>query len=279
MLLHRLLSAFVGLPIAIALVCIGGLPFAIAICALAILAAGELTVAFGGAGIDVVKEVALPCLIVGIIGTYMLAGEQQVLLYLWSAIMFVSVFGSMSFHIAFHGEHRQLGSRSASISATVFVVAYVGMFAFMVMLREHECGRELMLLSMLTAWGMDAVAYFVGRWLGGRKICERVSPGKTVLGSVAGLITAVLLAPFIAFVFQSIQTSGASVLSTAKAFPIGLIIGTLGQVGDMCKSVIKRDVGIKDFSSIIPGHGGVLDRFDSLLISTPLVYFYALIAL
>ncbi|MFA4016933.1 MAG: hypothetical protein RUDDFDWM_002045 [Candidatus Fervidibacterota bacterium] len=279
MLLYRLLSAFIGLPIAIALAWVGGLPFAIAICVLAILAACELIMAFDKAGIDVVKEVALPCLVAGIIGTFMFANEQHILLYLWSAIIFLSVFGSMSFHIAFHDERKQLGSHSANISATVFTVVYVGMFAFMVMLRESECGRELMLLSMLTAWGMDAVAYFVGRWRGGRKICERVSPGKTVLGSVSGLITAVLLAPSLAFLFQSMQASGTLMLSTAKVFPIGLIIGTLGQVGDMCKSVIKRDVGIKDFGNIIPGHGGVLDRFDSLLISTPLVYFYALIAL
>lgn len=273
---HRLLSAAVGLPIAIMVVYFGKLLFAISVCAIAMVGAYELSTAMRRAKIEVVKEVALPCIAIGTIGSYAFANDAQALSLLWCAVAFVLVFGSLSFHIFVHSGGEQLGERTASVSATSFVTAYACMFSFMVALRERANGRELMLMTLLTVWGADAMAYFVGRKFGGRKICERISPGKTISGSIAGAVTALILAPALSMLMRSIPTFAANSPAPIEALPIGLIGGVVGQLGDMCKSVIKRDLKIKDFGIIIPGHGGILDRFDSLLISTPLIYFYAI---
>lgn len=276
---HRLLSAAIGLPIAILLVYFGKLLFAISVCAIAMVGAYELSLAMRRAKIEVVKEVALPCIAIGIIGSYAFANDAQALFLLWCAVAFVLVFGSMSFHIFVHSGGEELGERTASVSATSFVTVYACMFSFMVALRELPNGREVMLMTLLTVWGADAMAYFVGRKFGGRRICERISPGKTISGSIAGAIAALLIAPTLSMLMRSIPALTANSLTPIEALPIGLIGGVVGQLGDMCKSVIKRDLKIKDFGVIIPGHGGILDRFDSLLISTPLVYFYAIAVL
>jgi len=273
---HRLISAAIGLPIAVALAYIGGLPFAISVCAIAVAGAYELMLAMRRAKVEVVKEVAMPCIVIGIMGSYAFANDARSLFLLWCSVAFVLVFGSMSFHIFAHSDAAQLGGRTVSVCATSFTAAYVCMFSFMVMLRERANGRELMLMTLLTVWGADAAAYFIGGKFGGMKICERISPGKTILGSIAGASVAFLLAPTLTILMRSIPALALNSPTPIEALPIGLIGGIAGQLGDMCKSVIKRDLNIKDFGAIIPGHGGVIDRFDSLLISTPLIYFYAI---
>ncbi|MCS7253999.1 MAG: phosphatidate cytidylyltransferase [Armatimonadota bacterium] len=274
MLRYRLLSAAVGLPAMLLVIYINGAFFAILVCAIAMIGAHELMLAMKRANIEVVKEVAFPCTAAGIIGTYAFANDAFSLLLLWCSVAFILVFGSMGFYILVHSGREHPGERTASISATSFVTVYACMFSFMLMLRQRENGCQLMLMTLLTVWGADATAYFVGRKFGGRKICERISPGKTISGSVAGALAALVLAPTLSIIMGVIPALAAGSPTPIEALPVGLIGGIFGQLGDMCKSVIKRDLGIKDFGTLIPGHGGVLDRFDSLLISTPLVYFY-----
>lgn len=275
MLRHRLISAAVGLPAAVFVTYLGGVAFAATVCIIAMIAAHEIMMAIRRANIEPIKEVAFPCIAVGLVGTYAFVNGFESLFFLWCAVAFTSVFGSMAFHIFVRQCSGHLGERMASIGATTFVMAYVSMFAFMILLREGINGRELMLMALLTAWGVDAVAYFVGSKFGGRKICEHVSPGKTVLGSAVGALVALFIAPTISIAMRYIPEFAVGTPNPIEAIPIGLIAGTFGQLGDFCKSVIKRDLGIKDFSSLIPGHGGIVDRFDSLLISVPLIYFYA----
>jgi phosphatidate cytidylyltransferase len=116
-------------------------------------------------------------------------------------------------------------------------------------------------------WVCDSAAYFIGRAWGRHKLWERVSPHKTWEGAIAGSVAAV--ATFVASraLFLDYMTLGSAIVC-------GVIVGLFGQIGDMVESMLKRDAGVKDSSSLIPGHGGVLDRFDSLLFVSPLIYLY-----
>ena len=128
-------------------------------------------------------------------------------------------------------------------------------------------GGFTVLSVFASIWLCDSAAYFVGRAIGKHKLFERVSPNKTWEGAIAGLVFAIggfvlahhLLLPY---------------LSLRDALVCGGIVGVFGQLGDLGESLLKRDAGVKDSSNLIPGHGGVLDRFDSLLFVSPLIYCY-----
>lgn len=124
-------------------------------------------------------------------------------------------------------------------------------------------GALLVLFTMLVTSAVDTGAYLVGKTLGKHKLAPEVSPGKTWEGSVGGFLTALLLASILAWWFR---------LPMGFALAAAAIIGVVAQLGDLSKSAIKREIGIKDFGTLIPGHGGVLDRFDSLLFTAPSVY-------
>jgi phosphatidate cytidylyltransferase len=116
-------------------------------------------------------------------------------------------------------------------------------------------------------WICDTAAYHVGMAIGRHKLFPRVSPNKSWEGAVAGFAAAVIAAVAAKFLVLGYLTA-------VEAVVLGLIVGTLGQVGDLFESLLKRDAGVKDSSNILPGHGGVLDRFDSLLFVAPAAYVY-----
>jgi phosphatidate cytidylyltransferase len=107
---------------------------------------------------------------------------------------------------------------------------------------------------------------FGGRAIGGPKLAPTVSPGKTRSGAIAGVVGAAVAAPL--FVHFALRPAGIH-LSLAQAVAFGVILSLVGQVGDLAESLLKREVGVKDSSALIPGHGGVLDRFDSLYFVVP----------
>jgi phosphatidate cytidylyltransferase len=131
----------------------------------------------------------------------------------------------------------------------------------------YKWGGFTVLSIFATIWACDSSAYFAGRAFGRHKLFPRVSPNKTWEGAVAGCVAAVL-------VFMLLQRLFLPYLALRDAMICGIIIGVFGQIGDLAESLLKRDAGVKDSSTLIPGHGGVLDRFDSLLFVAPLLFFY-----
>jgi phosphatidate cytidylyltransferase len=123
---------------------------------------------------------------------------------------------------------------------------------------------------MLAAiWISDSAAYFAGRAWGKKKLYERVSPGKTWVGAIAGLVTALvcwLITPNLFYEF--------TLFTNVELLIFGLITGVIGPIGDLAESLIKRDVGVKDSSTLIPGHGGILDRLDSIMFVAPTILLY-----
>ncbi|BDQ04105.1 phosphatidate cytidylyltransferase [Ignavibacterium sp.] len=125
-----------------------------------------------------------------------------------------------------------------------------------------------LIFSMLgTIWICDSAAFFFGTALGKHKLFPRVSPKKSWEGAIFGFVFAILTMILFHKIFIGF-------LSFTTAIGIGFIIGTFGQIGDLVESLLKRDAGVKDSSNLIPGHGGIFDRFDSLLFSAPFVYYY-----
>lgn len=133
--------------------------------------------------------------------------------------------------------------------------------------RVYGWGAYTVMAVFASIWLCDSSAFFFGRKFGTHKLFERVSPNKTWEGAIAGFISA--LAAFI--VARAIALP---YMSLTNAIVCGCIVGLFGQLGDMVESMLKRDAGVKDSSSIIPGHGGVLDRFDSLIVVSPLIFLY-----
>jgi phosphatidate cytidylyltransferase len=125
-------------------------------------------------------------------------------------------------------------------------------------------------LVFLTAFGTDIFAYFAGSFLGRHKLCPSISPKKTVEGAIGGVVGSVLLCG----VFGYFALRGFFI----HCVVIGALGGVLSQVGDLVASVIKRGAGVKDYGRLIPGHGGLLDRIDSVLFTAPLVFYYVYIA-
>lgn len=159
----------------------------------------------------------------------------------------------------------------ASVGATVFGIIYPPLLLGWVLplrqwsLASSNDGVWLLLVTVSGIWMCDTAAYFVGRWRGQYPLAPSISPKKTWEGAFAGIVASTgwccMLVPL---------TLGWA--SPWLGSAIGIIIGTIGQVGDLAKSLLKRDAGVKDSSALIPGHGGVLDRFDSIAATTPAVY-------
>ena len=126
----------------------------------------------------------------------------------------------------------------------------------MIMLRDYVIGRQILMTLFLCTWSCDVAAYIFGKRFGTTKLCEHVSQGKTVQGFVAGILGSIIMNAIAIYFFS---------LPTYPLILIGFICGIIGQVGDLAESLIKREAGQKDSGVLIPGHGGMLDRFDSIL--------------
>jgi phosphatidate cytidylyltransferase len=132
----------------------------------------------------------------------------------------------------------------------------------------QSSSAALFLITLLASiWICDSAAFMVGRKMGKHKIAERVSPNKTWEGGIAGLIAAIAT-----WLIARAYIGGLEEVSISTAIAVGIIVGVLGQIGDFAESMLKRDAGVKDSSTLIPGHGGVLDRLDSILFVAPLTY-------
>lgn len=136
-------------------------------------------------------------------------------------------------------------------------------------------GLFYVILALLMAWMSDTGAYFVGTFFGKHKLCPKLSPKKTVEGLFGGIAVSVLISLLVALGYQHWFLHDAAQVSYIGVLVLALICAPLSVVGDLFASLIKRVCGVKDFGNIFPGHGGVMDRFDSLLFVFPIVYFTA----
>jgi phosphatidate cytidylyltransferase len=157
------------------------------------------------------------------------------------------------------------------LSVTLLGILYIGLgFSAMLLLRRLDVGTAVVLTVVFGTWAGDTMAYFTGRFFGSTPMAPKLSPKKTWEGFAGGAISTVLLVVFIGLYTP---------LGPADSLALGAVIAVVGPLGDLFESLVKRDVQIKDSGRGIPGHGGVLDRFDALLWTSVAAYFLLTIAL
>ncbi len=155
--------------------------------------------------------------------------------------------------------------------ASIFVVMPIASLAYIRAIPVH--GTAFLFLPLIIAWFSDMGAYFAGSFLGKHKLCEKISPKKTVEGFIGGIVAAVAFSLLGAWMYQMVSLDGAGLqVQYGWIALIALVTAPISVVGDLFCSVIKRRQGIKDFGNLFPGHGGVLDRFDSLIFVSPILH-------
>lgn len=160
----------------------------------------------------------------------------------------------------------------SDISLSVFMAAYIGfLLSYAVRITDFEQSFWILLLSFLLTWSSDVGGYMAGSFWGKRKLAPLLSPNKTWAGVIGGIILTVMVSYVFSNIIEITDSNG------AYALLLGIIASTMAQIGDLFISSAKRYFGVKDTGNILPGHGGVLDRFDSYMMVVPVVYYYFLL--
>lgn len=190
--------------------------------------------------------------------------SDSVVMFSFLTFVVIYVFAESIFRAKVDGELINVTLKLTGILTIGWVLGY-----HLILLRNVESiGMHLIFLLSGTVWCSDTGAYLVGRAFGKHKLGTPVSPRKTVEGTIGGLAIGTLTS----FVLSMMLLDGT--LSWENAVFIGLLLSVLGQLGDLSASLMKRTAGVKDSGDVIPGHGGFLDRCDSLIFSTPVLYYY-----
>jgi phosphatidate cytidylyltransferase len=185
------------------------------------------------------------------------------------AVLVGAPLGGLLFTLARLGAIETAAQRAFALGIGPLLIA-VPLTLLAVMRRTSGAAAPgLVVLALGLAWFTDTGAYFAGRFAGRHRLYEAVSPKKTVEGGIGGLVASV--------VWAVLGTVGylRGELPLSHAVVLGVIGGALGQAGDLCESLLKRSTGVKDSGTIVPGHGGVLDRVDALIMTSVVVFFYA----
>ena len=151
-------------------------------------------------------------------------------------------------------------------AVTLLSIFYVGLIIYLFLISTYDNGFIWLLILLVCTWASDTSAYLIGRKWGRHALAPALSPSKTLEGSAGGIIGGIIAAFAVTLFTKD--------LPFLPVLLMGLIIGVTAQAGDLVESAIKRQAGIKDSSKLIPGHGGILDRFDSMLFTAPIVFYY-----
>ncbi len=252
----RIISGCIMLPLLI-LVVLGGYPLMAACFVIGIMGSYEFIKGFRAMDINACYPIA----VAAAVGLYLinLFAKDNIQLYmLWFFGVVV-----LSLLYLFKIDERKLEDSMVTVTAVFYVV----FFSFHVTLVEQLAKYGILVwLIFLTAFGTDIMAYFTGYAFGKHKLCPKISPKKTIEGSIGGTLGSVILCGVFGYFFAK--------PALIHCLIIGVLGGVISQFGDLTASIFKRKMGIKDYGNLIPGHGGIMDRFDSVLFTAPLVYYY-----
>ncbi len=268
---HRLAFSAVAIPTAAALIYLGGWPLALLLALAGCLGAKEVYDFGARLEVEALRRTGMVAATVVPLATYWAKGSEvrfaEPALYV-GALWLVAVVALAAWR---RGPTRK---PLAAVALTLFGALYAGgLPAFAIVLRHPAGvgpssfpGAALLLFPLVLTWAGDTAAYAGGTAIGGPKLAPTLSPRKTWAGAIAGLACTLLVA--LAYAHWILAPAGRPVGAVA-ALVMGAAISVVGQVGDVSESVFKREVGLKDSSTLIPGHGGVLDRLDSLYFVLP----------
>lgn len=256
----RVLTVLVAVPIVVVCVYFGGLPFLVLVLLLALASINEFY------NMTKAREFNPAYWVGNFFTIFFIVFAYYALKKNWepahSAILTGAVLVTLGAGLFLKREKDTM----VDVALTVLGMIYIGWFySYLLFIRAlSEYGAYLFFL-MVVIWANDITAYLVGKLLGRHKLFPSVSPGKTVEGSMAGLLFCLVSASVFGY-YAGFDLTHSLIL--------GAIIGIVAQIGDLIESLIKRDAGVKDSSSLIPGHGGILDRMDSFILAAPVYYYY-----
>ncbi len=262
MLYLRILSALIGIPIVIGSVYLGGPWYAFFLLLVVNLGTYEYNGILKGQGYNIPAAFSFISVSLFIVIIFF---NQLELIYPLTMLTFFLLFVSALFNT----EKVSIADAALSLWGIIYLG---GMFGYLLMLRMLPEGAFYTYLLLAGVWIHDTAAYFVGRKWGLRKFAPQISPKKSVEGSFAGIGGTVAI-----FISVSILIPGLIPLNLGQVIILALGISVFAQLGDLLESALKRQMNVKDSGGIIPGHGGILDRFDSLLLAAPFVYYFFLI--
>ena len=176
--------------------------------------------------------------------------------------------------ITFDVLSNKINHSTERVAYTIFSLLYIPLlFEFMFLVSTLEKGNFLLLFLMTLVWITDSIAYFWGAKFGRHQNIFKASQKKSIEGFIAGIVSAFIFAYILNLIINAIWNFRL-LTNWIDILVYGIIVGIIGQLGDLIESNLKRDFQVKDTSKLLPGHGGILDRFDSLIISAPFLYFY-----
>ena len=275
MLRLRLISSFFGLLLLIAVIYFGHIGLGVATFILALIGMNEFYNAVSKKGAKPIRIIGytmcLPLLFMGFDGYFEIINSLNrmiVIFQLSFLLIFVCVVW-LFLNIIFKHNKYDLNDIALTILGMFYVVF---LFCFIPLVRNMNQGHIYIWLVFIGAFGTDTFAYFSGRFFGKTKLLPEISPKKTVEGAIGGtigcIVTTVAYGIFVNQYFQNVD------IPLIHFCMIGFLCGIVSQIGDWSASAVKRYVDVKDYGTIMPGHGGVLDRVDSVLFVAPVVFFY-----
>lgn len=253
---QRLISSIVALPILFFFVLKGGMVLSLGACALSLIGLYEFYKSFKSRDIKPMAGLGYIYTMLLFATLYMVNDISFLLLLMFTMVV------AMLFTLVFSTKYT-----IEDIAVTLLGFMYIPIaFSHIMLITKFDLGSVVIWLVFIIAWGSDTFAYLVGKTFGKKKLIPSVSPNKTIAGSVGGVIGSMILCGTFAYFFMP--------SSIVYAMVIGVIGAMISQIGDLVASKIKRINDIKDFGKLMPGHGGVLDRFDSILMTAPIVYYF-----
>lgn len=257
--LTRILTSIIGIPFLLFIIIKGGIILEVSMVVVAMIGVKEIFSAFGKA----YKPLKIPGYISALLILISIIYDNQLL----GAVLGIVMLGTLVSMVLKHPKYTII-----DVSVTIFGVFYVALlFPFIYLTRQLPLGEFFVWMIFISAWGTDTFAYFTGTFIGKNKLVPLLSPNKTIEGAIGGVIGAALLG----FVYTWAYGTYYNVQVLDYLLMIPIITGLtsiIAQLGDLTASAIKRFLDVKDFGDILPGHGGVIDRFDSVLFTAPFVY-------
>ncbi len=268
----RILTALVLVPVVLLLLLKG--PFWLitaAACAVAMLAAWEFLGLADASGAKTPRLLVIVSIAVLFLFTFL---RSDVLAPVLSALALI-IFSAVSFR-------SPLKRVLLDTSASVFSLLYIGLSLTTIpLISQQEDGPALLIFLFFAVWSGDVAALYVGRSLGKHKLAPAVSPNKTWEGSIASVLGSMAITGLLLYLAGMLQQHGIETLhypgSIAHWLGLSVVLNIAAQIGDLVESAVKRGAGVKDSGTLLPGHGGVLDRIDALLLAAPVLWYAQLI--
>lgn len=261
----RILSAVVGLSVAVGIMIIGSFYGIVIDIGFALIAAMCVYEGLSANKLDKKLTIAVPSIAFSFL--FCLFYSYSFVVPILIFVYVISLFLSMIFN------HEQVVFHDLSYAFIITLLCTTGIWTVIYVFDKSTniVGIFYAVTALATPWLADGGAYFGGSFLGKHKLCPKISPKKTVEGAVSGVIAGALLSLLIGVVFERFFFTGGETVDYFALGLFGLLGSLISIVGDLSFSLIKRSIGIKDYGSLIPGHGGMLDRFDSVIFSSPLL--------